>query len=166
MALPLFPMSTPISELERRSLTLPKELLGSNLFLLGKLGWAIKARVMHEFEDAGFSMYQYSVLAILATAPCEAQSIIADVLSLDRSQLVGVLDDLEGRGLVERQRDVNDRRRHLVSLTPEGKRQFGKLRTTVDKVEASVLEPLDERARESLHKLLLTLFEHNVKPAD
>ena len=48
----------------------------------------------------------------------------------------------------------------------EGKRQFGKLRTTVDKVEASVLEPLDERARESLHKLLLTLFEHNVKPAD
>lgn len=165
MALPLFPMTTPISELDRPSLALPEELLGSSLFLLAKLGFAIKARVMHEFEDAGFSMYQYSVLAILAKAPCQAQSLIADVLSLDRSQLVGVLDDLEGRGLIERQRDVNDRRRHLVRLTPEGRRQFGKLHTTLEKVEESVLEPLDKRSREALHKTLLTLFEH-VQSAD
>jgi DNA-binding MarR family transcriptional regulator len=156
-------MSTPISELERR-LTLPKELLGSSLFLLGKLGWAIKGRVMHEFEDAGFSMYQYSVLAILARGSCEAQSIIADALSLDRSQLVGVLDDLEQRGLIERQRDSTDRRRQMVSLTGEGKRQLGKLRRTVEQIEASVLEPLDAKSRQALHQLLLTLFEHNVQP--
>ncbi len=153
-------MSTAAPELERRPPCLPKELLASTVFLLARLGYAIKARVIDEFEQAGFSMYQYGVLATLGEGACETQAAIADVLGLDRSQLVHVLDDLEKRGLIERQRDPNDRRRHTVTLTSDGKRQLKKLRGLVSGIEDSVLEPLSEPARKSLHDALLTVAAH------
>jgi DNA-binding MarR family transcriptional regulator len=154
-------MTATISDLEPRPACLPEELRANTLFLLARLGFTIKARVLEEFEEAGFTMYEYSVLAMLAEGACEAQATIADVLNLDRSQLVGVLDKLEERSLIERMRDPNDRRRHRVSLTPAGKREFAKLRAIVRKVDASILEPLDEETRKSLHQALLTVAAHN-----
>ena len=152
-------MST--AQTQPRETQIPEELLGSTLFLLARMGYALKARLVEEFEQAGFSIYQYGVLATLGEGACGTQAMIADVLQLDRSQLVGVLDELEERGLVERQRDPNDRRRHAVSLTSEGKRQLVKLRKLVKGIEEAVLEPLEQRSRDSLHKALLNLAVHN-----
>ncbi len=152
-------MST--TETLSREHQIPEELLGSTLFLLARLGYALKARLVEEFEQAGFNIYQYGVLATLDEGACGTQAMIADALHLDRSQLVGVLDELEERGLVERQRDPDDRRRHAVSLTSEGKRELVKLRKLVKRIEESVLEPLEQRSRDSLHKALLTLALHN-----
>jgi DNA-binding MarR family transcriptional regulator len=152
-------MST--AQTQSRETQIPEEFLGSTLFLLARLGYALKARLIEEFEQAGFSLYQYGVLATLGEGACGTQGTLADLLHLDRSQLVGVLDELEERGLVERQRDPNDRRRHAVSLTSEGKRQLVKLRKLVKGIEEAVLEPLEQRSRDSLHKALLSLAVHN-----
>jgi DNA-binding MarR family transcriptional regulator len=140
---------------------MPRELVASDVFLLGRLGWTIKKQAMQELEDAGFSGYDYSVLALLAERPSETQATIADTLRLDRSQLVGLLDGLEERKLVERRRDPNDRRRHTVTLTADGKRQLAGLRTLVQRIENEFLEPLDPASREKLHELLLLLACHH-----
>ena len=114
---------------------MPRELIASPVFLLGRLGFGLKKQAAEELEAAGFSLYDYSVMALLAEQPSEAQASIADLLKLDRSQLVGLLDGLEERGLVERRRDPNDRRRHAVSLTPDGHRQLKRLRTIIKRLE-------------------------------
>jgi MarR family transcriptional regulator, lower aerobic nicotinate degradation pathway regulator len=140
---------------------MPDELVASNVFLLGRLGWALKKQAIQELETAGFSLYDYSVLAILAERARETQATIADVLRLDRSQLVGLLDGLEQQGLIERRRDPNDRRRHTVTLTAAGKRQLARLRALVQRIEDEFLAPLNADEREKLHELLVQVACHH-----
>lgn len=147
-------MTTPLPELKQPA-GLPEELQVCTAFLLARVGTAIKLNAVEAFEREGLSMYQYSVLAVLAEGATETQASIADTLNLDRGQLVGVLDGLEEAGLIERRRDQSDRRRHMVSLTPAGKKQLVKMRTIVKRIEDDFLEPLDDKTRAALQTALL-----------
>ena len=139
----------------------PNELLSSTSFLLKRLGFVVKDRTMDAFEATGLTGYHHAVLALLHEEPRETQAMIADALGYDRSHLVGVLDELEERGLIERRRDPSDRRRHLVTLTPAGKQALGRLRTIVKRLEDDFLDPLDTKERATLHALLERLAAHH-----
>ena len=147
-------MTVPFPELKQPG-ALPEELRACTSFLLARVGYAIKLSAIEAFEQAGFSLYQYSVLAVLDEGTKETQATIADTLKLDRGQLVGVLDGLEQEGLIERRRDQVDRRRHTVSLTPAGRKRIGKMRTIVKQIEDQFLDPLDAETRVNLHDALL-----------
>jgi len=140
---------------------LPKELLSSASFLLKRLALVVKERSLEAFESTGLSPYHHGVLALLEEEPRETQAMIADALGYDRSHLVGLLDELEERGLIERRRDPGDRRRHLVSLTPEGRRALNRLRSIVKRVEDEFFAPLDAEQRQALHALLSQLASHH-----
>jgi DNA-binding MarR family transcriptional regulator len=140
----------------------PKELLSSSSFLLKRLGFLLKEQAFAQLVEAtGLSPYHHAVLALLEEDPRETQAMIADALGYDRSHLVGILDELEERGLIERKRDPGDRRRHLVSLTAEGKRALARLRAVVTQMEDEFFAPLDPAQREALHALLLELASHH-----
>jgi len=136
---------------------LPQDLLASSTFLLKRLGYAAKERGMKAYDEEGLHPYHYGILLALDQGSHETQGSIADALGYDRGQLVGLLDELEERGLLERQRDPNDRRRHLVQLTADGKRTLRRLRTLARELEDDFLEPLSDAERDKLHALLLKL---------
>src|SRR5438128_5649509 len=136
---------------------LPEELVASSTFLLKRLGFAVKERTMKGYEGTGLHPYHHAILLVLDEGSLETQGAIADTLGYDRGQLVGLLDELEERGLVERKRDPSDRRRHLVELTAEGKRKLKELRVLTKQVEDEFLAPLNEAEHDQLHALLLQL---------
>jgi MarR family transcriptional regulator, lower aerobic nicotinate degradation pathway regulator len=138
---------------------IPEELLDSSTFLLKRLGFAAKERSMEAYEQTGLHPYHYAILLVLDDGSRETQGSIADALGYDRGQLVGLLDELEEQGLIERKRDPNDRRRHLVRMTAGGNRTLRRLRTLARRTEDEFLEPLSERERQDLHELLLRLAE-------
>src|SRR5256885_16196810 len=136
---------------------LPEELASSTPFLMKRLGFKLKEHSMAAYEQAGLHPYHHAVLAVLDEGTRETQGAIADALGYDRGQLVGLLDELEERGLVERRRDPNDRRRHLVQMTPDGKRTLRRLRALARELEDDFLEPLSDAERPKLPALLLKL---------
>src|SRR6202140_2070084 len=59
-------------------------------------------------------------LKLLSEQGPASQQGLAEALSLDPSNVVGLLNELEERGLVTRRRDPADRRRHIVELSTTG----------------------------------------------
>jgi DNA-binding MarR family transcriptional regulator len=138
---------------------LPEELVTSSTFLLKRLGFAAKERAMEVYEEAGLHPYHYAILLVLDEGSRETQGSIADALGYDRGQLVGLLDELEDQGLVERRRDPNDRRRHIVRMTADGTRTLRRLRALARRSEEEFLEPLSGKQRADLLYLLQRLAE-------
>src|SRR5436190_18224841 len=149
------------TEIKAHGGRLPAELRASNLVLLKRLGFNAKQHSFDEYEKAGLSPYHHAILALLDEGVPETQAAIADSLGYDRGTLVGLLDELEERGLVERKRDPEDRRRHVVRLTADGKRTLGQLRALAARLEDEFLAPLKAEQRASLHALLLELAEQH-----
>lgn len=139
----------------------PEELLSSPLFLLKRLGMKAKEESYEAYSEAGVHPYHYAILATIAEAERETQGAIADALDYDRGQLVGLLDEMEEQGLVERRRDPDDRRRQVVVMTAEGKTMLTKMRALARKLDGEFLAPLTLDQRQQLRELLLVLaMEH------
>jgi DNA-binding MarR family transcriptional regulator len=140
----------------------PEELVASTAFLLKRLGFTAKEQAMRAYEATGLSPYHHAILIALEEDSHETQRSIADALGYDRGQLVGLLDELEERDLIERRRDPSDRRRQVVEMTSEGKRALEQLRGVAQRLEDELLSPLDAAEQEHLHALLLRLAEHHL----
>jgi DNA-binding MarR family transcriptional regulator len=141
---------------------IPEELVSSPVFLLKRLGFKAKELHFDAYSEAGIHPYHYAVLATLAEGERETQGAIADALDYDRGQLVGILDELEEQGLVERRRDPEDRRRQVVVMTPEGKKALTKMRALSKRLDDEFLAPLTAEQRAQLQRLLLALAEEHV----
>jgi DNA-binding MarR family transcriptional regulator len=141
---------------------IPEELISSPLFLLKRLGMKAKEQHVDAYANAGVHPYHYAILATLAEGERETQGAIADALDYDRGQLVGLLDELEEQGLVERRRDPEDRRRQVVVTTAEGKKMLTKMRGLSKRLDEEFLAPLSADERRQLQQLLLKLAEAHV----
>ncbi|WP_133052590.1 MarR family winged helix-turn-helix transcriptional regulator, partial [Mycobacteroides franklinii] len=77
---------------------------------------------------------------------------------VDKTTMVGLLNDLEAVGFVERQRSPEDRRRHDVVMTPVGKRRNAEIVEALRGAEGRVLSALSATQRCELFALLEQAF--------
>ena len=84
----------------------------------------------------------------------QSQADLARTLQVDPTSLVGLLNELEAAGLVERRRIPQDRRRHTVALTPAGMGRLAEIERALAASEQRVLSGLDPTEQATLHALL------------
>jgi DNA-binding MarR family transcriptional regulator len=98
------------------------------------LDHALQSRSKAMARTLGVTGPQRFVLRILERSPGLSSGQLADYLHLHPSTLTGVLQRLEGRGLLERKKDPKDARRALLWLTPAGKRVLARRGSSVEAV--------------------------------
>ena len=137
----------------------------------GRLSYLLK-RAFLELEDlhvahlasSGVNARELAVLLLLDGREPESQQQAAGRLGVDRTTMVGLLDSLEGKGLVARQADARDRRRNVVGLTDAGQRTLKKAKTASDEAERRLLGELSDTEALRLRELLGRVAAGRVRP--
>ena len=108
----------------------------------------------------------FAVLAALEEYGPLSQAEIGRRLGLDRNDVNGVVNRLEGHQQVDRKPDAADRRRNVVTLTDLGRRHLDDLQQHADAVQDELLAGLDAAERRQLRSLLDKLLgSHQPQPA-
>lgn len=100
---------------------------------------------------------QFAALAKLADVGETSQNQLGQLIAMDAATVKGVIDRLKARGLVKLTRHEVDKRRLLVSLTPEGRDAVARLVPAAEKITAETVAPLTAKEAATLMKLLAKL---------
>jgi DNA-binding MarR family transcriptional regulator len=125
---------------------------------------ALIAREEPVLQAHDISLWGYMVLTGLADHPVRTQAALAQAINADKSRIIGVLDDLQQRGLIRRQADAADRRVHLLSLTADGDRLRRSVEAAIRRAEEEVLAVLPPADREVFLRSLKALYEWQRTP--
>jgi MarR family transcriptional regulator, lower aerobic nicotinate degradation pathway regulator len=100
---------------------------------------------------------QFAALAKLADVGETSQNQLGQLIAMDAATVKGVIDRLKARGLVKLTKHEIDKRRLLVSLTPEGRDAVARLVPAAEKITAETVAPLTAKEAATLMKLLAKL---------
>jgi DNA-binding MarR family transcriptional regulator len=127
------------------------------------LGRALTAAELPVLERHDLTMWGYVVLLGLGNEPVYTQSALAKAIRADKTRIIGVLDELQQRGLIHREPDPADRRAHLVSLTPAGRTTRDNAQREIQEQEDRLLKHLTPADRQAFLHALQTLSALTVK---
>lgn len=112
------------------------------LYLIKQVELAARARLEDIVRSAGLTALQYTALTVLERNENMTSAKLARNSFVTAQSMADMIAILENRGLIERRRDVSDRRRLLVALTPAGRALLDQYREAVTDLESSMVAGL------------------------
>ncbi|GAA0270753.1 hypothetical protein GCM10009127_08600 [Alteraurantiacibacter aestuarii] len=104
----------------------------------------LQARSIAVSEPFGLPTGSLTLLALISANPHSSQAELAAQAGITGPNVVGIIDELERRDLVTRERSSVDRRRNMVLLSEKGERTMHTLFAEVSKIEAPIREELGD----------------------
>ncbi|OYW47010.1 MAG: hypothetical protein B7Z08_05000 [Sphingomonadales bacterium 32-68-7] len=114
----------------------------------------LSARSIAASAPYGLPTGSLTVLALMAANPGSSQTALAARAGINKSALVGLVDELERRGLASRDRSTADRRRNDLTVTPAGEQTMEALFAAVTGNEAPIRAALGPEGMAQLIDLL------------
>jgi DNA-binding MarR family transcriptional regulator len=121
--------------------------------LLARLGHGAMQLYRDSLAHTGLKPPHVAALVALRTE-LVGQQALGEATGLEPVKLVGILNDLESAGLVERRRDAVDRRRHIVAITCAGRDRLSEVERLSALAEERLLAGLTPAQRDQLALLL------------
>jgi DNA-binding MarR family transcriptional regulator len=116
-------------------------------------------------EMLGMRLKEYLVLSYIGDHPGTTQQELGEAMLLDSNMVVLLLNELESRGFLFRRRDREDRRRHVVEITPDGREALVRAEKTREEIEDEVFADLSADERRTLRRLLIRALEGHARTA-
>lgn len=123
-------------------------------FALSQLGLATSRAFAQLVGTIGLEPRQFAVLRAVRMYAGDSQQAIAERLGIPASTMVGLVDGLESRGLVARERSSADRRAHVLTITGTGDELLGRAMALGMERERELCRGLSDVERETLLALL------------
>ncbi|MCW3020648.1 MAG: MarR family transcriptional regulator [Solirubrobacterales bacterium] len=128
-------------------------------FLLARVGRAVTRQYRSTLTPIGLKPRETTALLALRDEGAMSQQALGAALDMDASNVVVLLNDLEGGGLILRRRDPEDRRRHLVEISKRGSKLICEVERASMRIEDEFFAELDPDERATLHDLLARLAQ-------
>jgi DNA-binding MarR family transcriptional regulator len=128
--------------------------------LIAQLARGTRRRVEEAVAPLGLRPRELVALQHLRERGPSAQQALVELLGIDATNLVAVLNGLEDAGLIERRRDPADRRRAIIELSPKGEHVLAELDRALREIDDEILAALTTAQRETLNGLLAQAVEH------
>ena len=139
--------------------SLPPSLTHWPGYLMAFIAEHASERFERELEPEGIRTRHATVLLLIDAEGPMSQRALCRRLRIDKSPMVGLVDDLEGLGVAERRRSDRDRRVQAIHLTSKGRRILQRVKRLADEGNERTLSALDDDERVVLHDLLLRVAE-------
>jgi DNA-binding MarR family transcriptional regulator len=117
----------------------------------------MEARISADLRRADLTLARFDILVVLAKFGPMSQQTLADQLLVTKGNIVGLIDKLSARGLVDRRPSETDGRVNLLRVTPAGKRMVERILPRQMRLIAGLMQPLSAREAASLEALLTRL---------
>ena len=137
-----------------------------SLPLLDHLARVGRQAAQASMAPGGLRPRHLHALGLLSEQGPLSQQSLGEVLSLDPSNVVGLLNELEERALITRRRDPADRRRHIVDLSTAGEEELAAAYLRLGLVEDELLGALNAEERATLYHLLVRAVGADAPPCD
>lgn len=126
-------------------------------FLLVQLGTAAARQFAERLAPLGVEPRHVGMLTRLAANEGSSQQAIGDLIGLNPTQMVFLVDELEDRGFVQRRRNPADRRSYGLFLTKAGRDMLASVQDVARAHQAALGSALAPRERDQLTSLLRRL---------
>ena len=117
----------------------------------------IEARISADLRRSDLTLARFDVLVVLSKAGPMSQQALADHLFVTKGNIVGLIDRLSARKLVQRQASETDGRVNLITVTPSGRRIVDRVLPRQMQLIAELMRPLSGPETLSLEGLLTRL---------
>jgi DNA-binding MarR family transcriptional regulator len=124
------------------------------LYVIKQVELAVRSSLDELVRPAGLTALQYTALTVLERHPDLSSAQLARSAFVTAQSMADMVAALEGRGLLERHRDPNDRRRLMLRLTADGRKLLNRYRGRVDALEQRMLADLSEKQAQELRRSL------------
>lgn len=132
-------------------------------YALGKVTQTMTEEVSNHLAKCNINARDYGILCTIHSTPNLTQKQIGEIMKVDRTTMVQLIDALESKELVTRISNPNDRRQNLIVITESGQRILKEMWNELKECELNTIKNLSKYQKEAIIQIATILEDRNEK---